>query len=250
MTGRAAQLLEAGLWLRLSGDYAGASRLFQQALELDPNNERAQRLLRESGAPGSDPRAAELPAELRQGPTPTPTSAWDSKSGPGVHVREISEADSGVKNPMDWAIQKGPMATPLPSSAAAANPPEPQVAALLRGAQDLIGLDDHTGAMELILKAKAQAPDDPAVEAMRQKSEKTLLSMFESKIGDLAQTPHVLLKQDEVIWLNLDHRAGFVLAQIDGSVSFADLFELSGMARIDTARILAQLLDEGVIAQS
>ena len=60
--------------------------------------------------------------------------------------------------------------------------------------------------------------------------------------------PRVRLQPDDIIWLNLDHRAGFVLAQIDGAVSFDDLFALSGMSRLDTARILAQLLDEGIIA--
>jgi CRP-like cAMP-binding protein len=64
----------------------------------------------------------------------------------------------------------------------------------------------------------------------------------------MAAHPRVVLKDDEIIWLNLDHRAGFVLAQIDGSVSFEDLFEVCGMSRLDTARILAQLVEEGVIS--
>jgi hypothetical protein len=49
------------------------------------------------------------------------------------------------------------------------------------------------------------------------------------------------------MWLNLDHRAGFLLAQIDGTVSYDDLFALSGLPHLDTARILAALLQEGVI---
>jgi len=49
------------------------------------------------------------------------------------------------------------------------------------------------------------------------------------------------------MWLNLDHRAGFLLAQIDGTVSYEDLFALSGLPRLDTARILAALIAEGVI---
>jgi CRP-like cAMP-binding protein len=73
--------------------------------------------------------------------------------------------------------------------------------------------------------------------------------MYESKLGHLDATPRVLLKDDEIIWLNLDHRAGFVLAQIDGTVTFEDLFSVSGMSRFDTARILAQLVDEGVITR-
>jgi hypothetical protein len=62
--------------------------------------------------------------------------------------------------------------------------------------------------------------------------------------------PRVLLKQDEIIWLNLDHRAGFVLAQIDGTLSLEDLFAVSGMSRLDTARILVHLKEQGVISLS
>ena len=124
-----------------------------------------------------------------------------------------------------------------------------EVASLLAGARDLIDLDDHTGAMELIAKAQAIAPDDPEVQRLREKSERTLLAMLESKLGNLESLPRVMLKDDEIIWLNLDHRAGFVLAQIDGGVTFEDLFAVSGMSRLDTARILAQLVDEGVISR-
>src|SRR5687767_9251037 len=42
---RAAQLVEAGMWLRLSGDHEGARPLFQQARKLDPQNARARQLL-------------------------------------------------------------------------------------------------------------------------------------------------------------------------------------------------------------
>jgi hypothetical protein len=52
------------------------------------------------------------------------------------------------------------------------------------------------------------------------------------------------------VWLNLDHRAGFVLSQIDGEVNYEDLFSVSGMSRVDTARILSQLLRDGVIVSS
>ena len=124
-----------------------------------------------------------------------------------------------------------------------------EIATILRGARDLLDLDDHTGAMELIDKAEKLAPDSPEVRQLKERSERTLLAMFESKLGHLEKIPRVLLKDDEIIWLNLDHRAGFVLAQIDGMVTFDDLFAVSGMSRLDTARILAQLVDEGVISR-
>src|ERR671930_539567 len=118
---RSAQLVEAGLWLQMSGDVEGARRLFEQALKLDPGNARARELLQVNrGAPAA---SSERPAERgsqrgqvielsRHGhpsesalpvpapPTATPviqpitfapdaTSAWDSKSNPGVHLNPI-----------------------------------------------------------------------------------------------------------------------------------------------------------------
>lgn len=58
---RAAQLVEAGTWLRLSGDVSGARRLFEQALKLDPGNARAQELLEEK-EPGPATPAPKPPA--------------------------------------------------------------------------------------------------------------------------------------------------------------------------------------------
>ena len=140
----------------------------------------------------------------------------------------------------------------ISSDSKISRPPEARTAelqAILKSARRQLDLDDHTGAMEFIVKAEALAPDDLEVKVLKERSERTLLTMLESKLGPLTAVPRVLLKDDEIIWLNLDHRAGFVLAQIDGSVTFDDLFSVSGMTRLDTARILAQLVDEGVISR-
>jgi hypothetical protein len=37
------------------------------------------------------------------------------------------------------------------------------------------------------------------------------------------------------MWLNLDRRAGVLLAQIDNTVSYDDLFAPSGLPRLDSA---------------
>ncbi len=188
------------------------------------------------------PRAAdpELPPEPRPSPSlaPRAESAWDNRSNPGIKLEAVVGQDRALD-----LISSDSKVTKSPDSR------KDEIRSILRGARDLLELDDHTGAMELILKAQHIAPDDPDVLAMRDRSEKTLLNMFESKLGKLETIPRVLLKDDEIIWLNLDHRAGFVLAQIDGTVNFDDLFSVSGMSRIDTARILAQLVEEGVISR-
>lgn len=298
---RAKKLVEAGVWLRMSGDQEGARRLFEHALKLDPTNERAKQLLESPSSPhgqsmptiaAPDDRdggpavqnpfvpaqapsrsiglevdwglAAILPesqASLRPGAAPpespvppappSQTSAWDSGVPEQTVVQEVTQIDVQVSSPMDLlsADAVPAAASAAPSSEVAASQ-EARVQTMVQGAIDLMGLDDHSGAMDLILKAQKIAPDHPDVRQLRERSERTLLKMYESKLGRLDAVPRVLLKQDEVIWLNLDHRAGFVLAQIDGTISFEDLFAVSGMSRLDTARILAQLKEQGVISVS
>jgi tetratricopeptide (TPR) repeat protein len=238
-TQRAAQLIEAGIWLQTSGDAEGARRLFEQALKLDPANPRAQQLAGEVPELPLPPRS--LGATLPFGQLEAagiPTSAWDSTSNPGVHISTVSPGLGAAMDLVDSSPGPG---------APTANLTREEVHTLLQGARDLLELDDHTGAMDLILKAEALAPNDPEVLSLRQRSEGTLQTMYESRLGRMVAYPRVVLKDDEIIWLNLDHRAGFVLAQIDGTVSFEDLFEVCGMSRLDTARILAQLVEEGVI---
>ena len=133
--------------------------------------------------------------------------------------------------------------TPLP----APRDPRSEAVRLFERSRELQNLDDHSGALELLLQAQALFPELTGLADALSRSEAKLQTIYESKIGRLAAVPRVRLKEDEVIWLNLDHRAGFMLAQIDGTLSFEDLFSVSGMTRLDTARILAQLLDQRVI---
>ena len=63
MSARANQLVEAGLWLKMSGDLDGARKLFEQALKLDPDSIRARELLGHSM-----PESEAVPEELRDVP--------------------------------------------------------------------------------------------------------------------------------------------------------------------------------------
>ena len=148
------------------------------------------------------------------------------------------------------------MVAPLPANAGGTplpvqmpSDPRREAQMLLQHATELQELDDHSGARELLLQAQALDPEAPEVARALAESEQTLQALYESKLGKLSTVPRIRLRDDEVIWLNLDHRAGFILAQIDGSLSFDDLFSVSGMSRLDTARILVQLLEQRVIVR-
>ncbi|MCC7383701.1 MAG: tetratricopeptide repeat protein [Deltaproteobacteria bacterium] len=117
----------------------------------------------------------------------------------------------------------------------------------LRRAADRLQLHDFDGALELLERIPSSAPEHEAALDMLAQTRRHLEQAYTSKIGPLEAAPRVLLPPEELIWLNLNHRAGFLLSQVDGNVSYEDLIALSGMPRLDTLRILCSLLQEGVI---
>jgi len=118
---------------------------------------------------------------------------------------------------------------------------------ILAKAKEKFGLGDFSSTYELAQQVLAAEPTNSQALSLRAQSEKSLLHMLESKLGVLTRVPTVKVNLSEVMWLNLDPRAGFVLSQIDGVVAYEDLFSLTGMSRLETARILIQLRDGGVI---
>jgi hypothetical protein len=129
-------------------------------------------------------------------------------------------------------------------------PPVPSASSfemLMDGAAELFSLGDFSGSLEIVEKAFEIRPTDKAAKAFLEKNQQTLTKMFESKLSGLQKKPRVKVDPAEIMWLSIDHRAGFVLSQIDGLVSYEDLLQLSGMSRFETLRILAKLCEEGVI---
>lgn len=114
-------------------------------------------------------------------------------------------------------------------------------------ARDRYQLHDFQGVLDALGEYPHEESHQTEVRNMLAESRANLLKMYEAKIGPLEQVPEVLVSNEEVIWLNLNHRAGFILSQVDGTVSYDDLISLSGMPRLDTVRILTELLDQSVI---
>ncbi len=126
------------------------------------------------------------------------------------------------------------------------DPDDPR--ALLISARDRLNLHDFDGALVLLERISPEAAAAaPEAQEMLAETRARLEQIYGGKLGSLEAAPHVLLSGEELIWLNLNHRAGFILSQVDGSVSYEDLISLSGMPRLDTLRILCTLLQEGVI---
>jgi hypothetical protein len=196
-----------------------------------------------------------------------PDRGWLAPPGPAT-PRHGTRADEYAPSPWDDGPAQAPTivldpeggldlsavaAGPEPGSLVPGRPPAgaPRPAADLevwmQAARDLFALGDFSGSLEMIEKILRVDPGHAEARRYLSENEATLTAMYESKLGDGRAFPRLAIKPEEVLWLNLDHRAGFVLAQIDGAVSVEDLFALSGLPRLDTARILAGFLEDGVI---
>jgi hypothetical protein len=197
-------------------------------------------------APGGSPRPApNLPAAA-PGTPGYARSPWDD--GPALAATVVLDPAGGLD--LDAVEEKSDLRPLVPERRASGAPPaspKSDVEVWMEGARELFALGDFSGSLEMIEKILRVDPNHAEARAYLRQNESTLIAMYESKLGSLANVPRLAISPEEVMWLNLDHRAGFLLAQVDGTVNFDELFALSGLPRLDTARILSTLLADGVI---
>lgn len=114
--------------------------------------------------------------------------------------------------------------------------------------KDRYAMGDFSGALVI---AEGIVESDPAdIEAPRyaQSCRDVLTQMYSARLGSLDQVVSVAVPSDQIRWLTLDHRAGFLLSLIDGGSTVDQILDISGMTRLDALRIMYQLLDQRVIS--
>ncbi|MGB8929870.1 MAG: hypothetical protein WCC48_01325 [Anaeromyxobacteraceae bacterium] len=250
------------------GRLTDALVVLREARKIDPANPRIRSFmaLLSGGTAGMTPLPGTMPAFVPPGragaPSPSPAmgaslapakpaedgyapAPWEE--GPSATGTIVMDAGGGLD--MQAVEEKSGLRPLVPQSPARAIPEDQrrEVETLMQAARELHGLGDFSGSLELIEKILLRSPDHAEAREFLTQNEATLFAMYASKLQPLANVPRLAIKPEEVMWLNLDHRAGFLLAQIDGMVDYESLFALSGLPRLDTARILASLLAEGVI---
>jgi hypothetical protein len=70
---------------------------------------------------------------------------------------------------------------------------------------------------------------------------------YRERVGGPASVPQLRMRPDEVLRFNLPATAGFLLSLVDGQTSVEDLVSLSGLDAFEALRVLAGLLDAGII---
>jgi hypothetical protein len=109
-------------------------------------------------------------------------------------------------------------------------------------------MGDFSGALEVAERLLQTAPNHGEALALAKKCREVLSDMYSSRVGGLHRVPRIVMGPDQVRWLSLDHRAGFLLSMVDGVSSVDDLLDVSGMPRLDALRVLCGLLDQKAIS--
>ncbi len=114
--------------------------------------------------------------------------------------------------------------------------------------RDRHALGDYTGALQIAEEILLEHPTNAAALACAESCREVLVKMYTARIGQLDKVPVVMIARNQLRWLSLDHRAGFVLSHIDGVSSVEMILDVSGMATLDCLRILTELVQQRVIS--
>jgi hypothetical protein len=113
---------------------------------------------------------------------------------------------------------------------------------------DRVSLGDYSGALEIAEKILADSPNDENARACAENCRAVLRQMYATRIGPLDRVPVVMVPRDQLRWLSIDHKAGFVLSLVDGVSTLEMIIDVSGMAELDTLRILSELAQQRIIS--
>jgi hypothetical protein len=113
---------------------------------------------------------------------------------------------------------------------------------------DRMSLGDYSGALTIAERILGDRPDDLSARTVAETCRSVLRQMYATRIGPLDRVPIVMVPRDQLRWLSIDHKAGFVLSLVDGVSSLEMIIDVSGMPELDTLRILSELAQQRIIS--
>jgi hypothetical protein len=185
--------------------------------------------------PFASPSSPGYPADQPATEPPRAQSVDDLDLSPGPAL----ELDMG-SSPSFETEPPTPAAPPEAKAIPATSTPETEM-------KDRYAMGDFTGALvvaESILEAN---PGEEQAQRYAESCRDVLTQMYSARLGPTDQRVVVAVPPDQIRWLSLDHRAGFLLSMIDGTCSIDEILDISGMARLDAMRILFMLYEQQVI---
>lgn len=213
-----------------------------------PEEPSAGKVMRRSSKRKSDQiKPVTREAKVNRDRAPTPVRGFPAIEAENKEEDELASLLKAGLADLD-AIERGeqPAGEP-PRNRLAGPPPDADLDALMTEARRKLQADDFTGAIEIVEQVLAGDPMHAEARSVLEENTTRLLAMYRSRLGKLSRTPRVKLRPQEITWQSLDHRAGFLLSQIDGRTTYEEIIDISGMSELEASRILARLVEHGVV---
>ncbi len=118
----------------------------------------------------------------------------------------------------------------------------------MREISDRYATGDFSGALVLAEGILENKPDHAEALRYAGNCRDVLTQMYSARLGTLDQVVTIAIPSEQIRWLSLDHRSGFLLSLVDGTSSVEEVLDISGMPKLDALRILYTLREERVIA--
>ncbi len=192
-------------------------------------------------------------------PFTSPSSpTFDGEDEPPTEPKRVPSVDDLDLSPnappleLDLSAGGGPVPTepPTPAAPAAVTPMAPALSSQddpETEMKDRYAMGDFTGALVVAESLLDANPEDEQAARYAESCRDVLTQMYSARLGPSDQTVVVAVPPDQIRWLSLDHRAGFLLSMIDGTSSIDEILDVSGMARLEAMRILFMLYEQQVI---
>lgn len=177
-------------------------------------------------------------------PTPAPEVALE------LDIPDLDEHDDlgldleSPKAPDPMQLGFGARDFELELETPAAPPVEEPAVSQMR---DRYAAGDFTGALVLAESLLESDPSHPDALRFAESCRDVLTQMYAARLGALDQPVQVAVPPDQVRWLSLDHRAGFLLSLVDGSSTIDEILDISGMPRLEALRIMFTLFEQQII---
>jgi len=105
-------------------------------------------------------------------------------------------------------------------------------------------------ALDMLLKARQQAPDDPTISRSVRLLKDKLTIKFAEAVGSMDVVVRCTIPDAALSSLSLSFEERGVLALVDGIATFGDIVDASPHGKFATYRALATFLEKGIVARS
>lgn len=106
---------------------------------------------------------------------------------------------------------------------------------------------DYAGALAAAEALLERHPEDRGVAATANECRGLLADVYQAQLGNPEDAPRLAVALDDLGAHGLDRWAAFLLSRMEGVSSIADLIDATGFTRLDTLRLLYELVQRGIV---